>query len=61
MKQSIGETERRRKVQEIHNRENGITPEGIQKAIHDITERVREISEPETGELITSKDLPKKI
>ena len=59
MKQSIGETDRRRKVQEIHNRENGITPEGIQKAIHDITERVREISEPETGELITSQDLPK--
>ena len=59
MKQSIGETDRRRKVQEIHNRENGITPAGIQKAIHDITERVREISEPETGELITSQDLPK--
>lgn len=59
MKQSIGETERRRKVQEIHNRENGITPEGIQKAIHDITERVREIAAPEKGELITSQDLPK--
>ena len=59
MKQSIGETERRRKVQEIHNRDNGITPEGIQKAIHDITERVREIAAPEKGELITSQDLPK--
>ena len=59
MKQSIGETERRRKVQEIHNRENRITPEGIQKAIHDITERVREIAAPEKGDLITSQDLPK--
>ncbi|MFN2530826.1 MAG: excinuclease ABC subunit UvrB [Pyrinomonadaceae bacterium] len=33
MKRAIGETERRRKIQEIFNRENGITPQTIIKPI----------------------------
>ena len=45
MKRTIDETERRRGLQEAHNREHGITPQGIRKTVHDITERVKAIAE----------------
>ncbi len=35
MKQAIGETQRRRKIQEEYNKKHGITPKTIQKAIRD--------------------------
>jgi excinuclease ABC subunit B len=41
MREAIDETVRRRKIQEDFNREHDITPQGIRKAIRDITERVR--------------------
>ena len=59
MKRAIDETERRRQIQESHNRENGITTQSIRKTIRDITERVRSIAEPESGPLISGDDLPK--
>ncbi len=45
MKRAIDETERRRGIQEAHNREHGITPQGIRKTVHDITERIKAIAE----------------
>jgi excinuclease ABC subunit B len=45
MKNAIEEIFRRRKIQEDFNKEHGITPQGIRKAIRDITERVKVVAE----------------
>lgn len=43
MERAIGETNRRRKIQEDFNTANGITPQTILKKIHDITEGIETI------------------
>ncbi len=41
MQRAIDEVQRRRHIQEEYNAEHNITPQGIRKAIRDITERIR--------------------
>jgi excinuclease ABC subunit B len=42
MRQAIGETERRRVIQEAYNQENGITPASIIKSIDDVLSSIYE-------------------
>ena len=59
MRRAIDETDRRRTIQEEWNRSHGITPQGIQKAIRDITDRVRAVAEQQAPYLTrTGIDIP---
>jgi excinuclease ABC subunit B len=54
MQKAMEETGRRRQVQETYNTEHGITPQGIRKAVKDITERVQAVAETRTPYTVTS-------
>jgi excinuclease ABC subunit B len=58
MRAAIEETDRRRAVQVQYNAERGITPEGIRKAIHDITDHVKKVAE-ERAEYVIAHEVPK--
>ncbi len=45
MRRAIEETNRRRQIQESYNREHGIAPQGIKKAIKGITDQLRQVAE----------------
>ena len=45
MRGAMDEILRRRRIQEVYNKEHGITPRGIKKAIRDITERIKVVAE----------------
>lgn len=52
MQTAIDETERRRSVQQAYNEKHGITPIGITKAIHDITDHMRSEHQKAVGVLM---------
>jgi excinuclease ABC subunit B len=56
MRAAMDETQRRRRIQEEYNREHGITPQGIRKAIKDITERVHAVAETRSPYTATPVD-----
>jgi excinuclease ABC subunit B len=58
MQAAIDETMRRRKIQEDFNRDNGITPQGIRKAVRDITERVKAVAVAEKKGVYEAGDRP---
>ncbi len=57
MRFAISETERRRAIQRSYNEEHGISPEGITKAIRDITDQIKKVAEERSGYDV--KSLPK--
>ena len=63
MTKALKETDRRRSIQEAHNREHNITPIGISKAIRDLTDRVRKVAEEKavytTGAPLDDFPIPK--
>ena len=72
MSRAMGETERRRQVQEEFNRVNGITPKGLDKEVKDILEgaytpgsrgsKKRKVAEPDGAYAVDAKSLsPKKL
>ncbi|MGI6208031.1 MAG: excinuclease ABC subunit UvrB [Anaerolineae bacterium] len=59
MKRAIGETNRRRAIQMAYNKEHGIEPTSIIKAVHDLTERVMRVAEDKPEYAVDLTEVPK--
>jgi excinuclease ABC subunit B len=57
MKRAIDETYRRRNIQDVFNKEHGIEPQSIQKAVHDITEGIKAIAESRASYKVVRQEL----
>ncbi|MCE2464670.1 MAG: excinuclease ABC subunit UvrB [Dehalococcoidia bacterium] len=57
IERAIGETYRRRGIQGSYNEEHGIVPQGIHKAVKDITERVRAVAESRASYVTVRKEM----
>jgi excinuclease ABC subunit B len=57
MKQAIGETNRRRAIQDAFNQEHGIEPQSIQKAVHDITESIKMVAESKASYKVARQEM----
>ncbi len=65
MRRAMEETERRRGIQDEHNRAHGITPVSIKKAVRDLIEATRvvipEIGDAFSAEKVPFRDVPKML
>ena len=59
MRRAIDETYRRRGIQDAYNKEHGIVPQGIRKAVKDITDRVRMVAETRAPYMTQRKAMSK--
>ncbi len=57
MERAIDETYRRRSIQDAFNREHGIVPQGIKKAVKDITDRVKAVAESRAPYMARRKEM----
>ena len=57
IERAIGETYRRRGIQGSYNEEHGIVPQGIHKAVKDITERVKAVAESRSSYVTVRKEM----
>ena len=61
MKNAIGETERRRKIQQAYNEANGIIPKTVIKGVHDVIDLGKRNEEKEKKRKMSPKDKEKLI